>query len=113
MQLLEYDKNNLAISYILYGIRNENLKKAQENLKLLANVKGIIGGAVAGIADLGRNIGTFLMNRKNKKDALEEEFAEYQTTYFSKNPVLASLITITNTIRQHSSVTQLPKFIYL
>lgn len=101
MQLLEYDKNNMVIPYILYGIRKE--KKAQANqTQILAKMKGYIDGAVAGIADLGRNIAGQFKGRKRKKDALEEEFAEYQTTIISKNPILASLITITNIIQSYS-----------
>ena len=65
---------------------------------MVQTFKAAIGGAVAGIQDIGKFVASSFM-RKNGQDALEEEFAEYQTTILSKNPIISSLITITNVIQ--------------
>ena len=73
-----------------------------QNNKLVSKFKAAIGGAVAGavaqIQDIGKFVASSIM-RKNGSDALEEEFAEYQTTILSKNPIISSLISITNIIQ--------------
>jgi hypothetical protein len=52
VKMLEYDKNNLLYSYILYEIRQSNLQKAdeQKNAKINISLKSTITSKMAEIA---------------------------------------------------------------
>jgi hypothetical protein len=101
--MLEYDRSNIVLPYILHLIREEKVRKSQESQnKLVSTMKAAISGAVAGVADIGKFVASSIM-RKHGQDALEEEFAEYQTTILSKNPIISSLISITNLIQTYQT----------
>lgn len=65
----------------------------------MSTFKGAIGEALAGIYD----IATFVANSFVSKstDSLEDEFSELQTTNLGKNPIIKSLITVTNQIQTY------------
>ena len=64
-----------------------------------SKAKTIVGVAVEGMVDLAKFVAYYLSGKKKEKEGLEEEFAEYQTTLISKNPIISSLITITNHVQ--------------
>ena len=103
IELLEYDRINMVIPYVLYGLRQEARRVSEQRKSKLqmtfSKAKTIVGVAVEGMVDLAKFVAYYLSGKKKEKEGLEEEFAEYQTTLISKNPIISSLITITNHVQ--------------
>ena len=89
------------MSFTLNLLRKEARQRAMESSnKFLSTLKAAAKGAIGGVVDTLKDGGRFLQNsltgRRREKEGLQEECAEFQTSNLSRNPIIASLITITN-----------------
>ncbi|KAL4492562.1 hypothetical protein ABPG72_007675 [Tetrahymena utriculariae] len=106
LQLLEYDKNQSHISFVVQKVRQERFNRAfddQNKNKLLSNFTGFIVNASKGIAQAGKEIAGEVAGivgamigvsyAKSSEEADNEQF-EATNSLYAKNPMIGGLVTL-------------------